>query len=254
MTSILVDGSLLLKADQTGIGSYTRALATALHDLGVDFDLLLSDTARSISGAPSIALADQVFGNHRPRRGGLVGQLARLWNVRGGLRSKLPAYPVPVEGIELATLNPRLPEHRGLQNASDFLMHSQTVFALRGGLTEIVPKRTPAAMHWTVAAPVFVRGCPNIYTIHDVIPLKFPHFSIDEQGRAARLHAKIAQRADHILTVSERSRQDIKTVLGVPDDRMRRRTRAGRPGRLGAGGCGSRPTQTGALSPACAQR
>ena len=45
---ILLDGSLLLQADQTGIGSYTRALAQVLQATGVRVDLLLSGTARPL--------------------------------------------------------------------------------------------------------------------------------------------------------------------------------------------------------------
>jgi Glycosyl transferases group 1 len=43
---------------------------------------------------------------------------------------------------------------------------------------------------------------------------------LDIDGRAARLHTTIAHRADHIITTSERSREDLMSILGLPDERI----------------------------------
>jgi glycosyltransferase involved in cell wall biosynthesis len=63
-------------------------------------------------------------------------------------------------------------------------------------------------------APFFVK-CPTLITIHDVIPFLFPIYG--------RLHGAVvragyrasAKRATHILTVSDRTRQDVIEVLKV---------------------------------------
>lgn len=221
--SILVDGSLLLSSDQTGIASFSRSLARGLCNLGARVSLLLSSRAREIPGAPPIALADQVFAATVPlqgRRAHLAAQAGRLLDTRFGFRRKLPALAVALDGVELAALAPTLPDQHAIYNASNFLTHARTVFAIRGRFTEILVAKEIDGVHWTVPAPVRVRGQPSIYTIHDLIPLKFPHFTLDAAGRAAVLHGKIAQAADHILTVSERSREDIRSVLGIPDTRI----------------------------------
>ena len=54
---ILLDGSLQLQTDQTGIGSYTRALADVLQAAGARVDLLLSGTARPLKHVPRITMA-----------------------------------------------------------------------------------------------------------------------------------------------------------------------------------------------------
>jgi glycosyltransferase involved in cell wall biosynthesis len=217
--SIFVDGSLLLQPDQTGVASFTRSLTSALCRTGVKVTLLLGSAAHPRAGAPSIGLADQVFGRTLKRKGRLA-QLAALWSVGFGLRRRLTALPVPVEGIDMAALAPPLPDHQAVYNANNFLAHSRLRFALRGQFTQIVLNQTASAMHWTAPVPVSVPGRPNIYTIHDLIPLKFPQFVIDTAGRAARLHGMIARKADHIITASERSRQDIIAILGVPAERI----------------------------------
>ena len=221
--SILVDGSLLLGGDQTGIASFTRSLASGLHAMGASVNLLLSSRAHPIRGAPAIALADQVFSATRiprGRRAQLAAQVARLVETRLGFRRKLSALPVSLDGVELAALQPRLPPFHAVYNASNFLAHSRAVFAMRACFTELRVDQPIDAVHWTVPAPVLIRGKPSIYTIHDVIPLKFPQFSLDVAGRAAVLHGEIARMADHIMTVSERSREDIRSILGVPEERI----------------------------------
>jgi glycosyltransferase involved in cell wall biosynthesis len=214
--SFLVDGSLLLAPDQTGIASFTRCLSAALVRMGAEVGLLLSGRAKPIPGAPPIALADQVFAT-------LVrgqGRLSRLLETRAGFRRKLQAIPIPLEGLEVAALTRPLPDHHAVFNASNFLAHSRTVFALSQRFSEISVERHFDAMHWTVPASVRVPKCPNIYTIHDLIPLKFPQYTLDIAGRAAILHDKIVKSADHILTMSERSREDIISILGVPEERI----------------------------------
>jgi glycosyltransferase involved in cell wall biosynthesis len=219
MTTVLLDGSLLLTPDQTGIASYTRTLAAALHTMGVDVDLLLGKRAHAHKNAPPITLGLQVFGNE-PNRWGKLRSASRLWRARFGFRRQLTAQPVPIEGIDLRSYTPRLPPYRALYNADDYPTHASAVFALRGAMTRIILQHQVDAVHWTVPAPVHVRRALNIFTLHDLIPMKFPHFTIDVAGRSASLHTMIARHADHIVTVSERSREDIKAMLGVSDERI----------------------------------
>ncbi|HTW68291.1 MAG TPA: glycosyltransferase family 1 protein [Acetobacteraceae bacterium] len=214
--SVLVDGSLLLVPDQTGIASFARSLASTLVGTGAEVGLLLSGRAKQIPGAPAIALADQVFATPARRQ----GRLSRLLESRAGFRRKLRAIPVPLDGLEVAALTRPLPEHHTVLNASNFLTHSRTVFAISQRFVEIAVEQDFDLMHWTVPAAVRASKRPNIYTIHDLIPLKFPQFTLDVAGRAAILHDRIVKSADHILTMSERSREDIIAVLGVPEERI----------------------------------
>jgi glycosyltransferase involved in cell wall biosynthesis len=216
---ILLDGSLLLQAEQTGIGAYPRAVSDVLHAAGARVDLLLGGRARPLKDVPGITMATQVF-SRAPQRTARFHALDMLWRTGLGYRRGLVGHPVAVEGMALDTLDPRLPRHGALFNASEVRDHAHLVFARRGLFTEITVGQRFSAMHWTGPVPIAARGMPNIYTVHDVIPLRFPQFGVDADGRAARLHAMIARRADHIITTSERSREDLVAMLGVPESRI----------------------------------
>jgi len=219
MTTVLVDGSYLLRRDQTGISSYARTLAATLHGLGAEVSLLLGSRAAAARSLPAIGVAGQVLGN-APERGPAMRRLRLLRQTRFGLRRRLSAVPVVADNIDLASLDPPLPPHQAVFNASDFFEHARAVFALSGRFTAIeLPGRADVA-HWTSPVPLAARNMANVYTVHDLVPLRFPHFTIDSNGRAARLHAAVARRADHIITVSERSAEDIVRVLGVSADRI----------------------------------
>jgi len=80
--------------------------------------------------------------------------------------------------------------------------------------------RVPDIMHWTTVMPLKARGVANLYTIHDLIPLKLPHTTLDNKRRFMRISRDIARHADHIAVVSEATRRDVITLLGVPEDRV----------------------------------
>ncbi|MNS10260.1 D-inositol 3-phosphate glycosyltransferase [compost metagenome] len=75
-------------------------------------------------------------------------------------------------------------------------------------------------MHWTATLPLHARKVPNIYTIHDLIPLRLPHTTLDDKATYRALCDAIARRADHIAVVSETTRQDVIRLLGVSEDRV----------------------------------
>jgi glycosyltransferase involved in cell wall biosynthesis len=218
MTTVLVDGSHLMRRDQTGIASYARTLAATLHELGAEVSLLLG--SRTGGGVQSeVGLAGQVLGN-APTRGRIWRWLQLLSETRCGLRGRLRAVPVSVRDIDIASRDPPLPAHHKLFNASDFFDHALTTFMLSGRFTSIDLQGNADVAHWTVAAPLTARRMSNFYTLHDLIPLRFPHFTIDVRGASARAHAAIARRADHIIAVSERTAEDVIRVLGVSADRV----------------------------------
>ncbi len=78
----------------------------------------------------------------------------------------------------------------------------------------------PALMHWTYPVPLRFHGAPNVYTIHDLIPLLHPTLTGISRRRMIRLLGHLRCWASHIVTVSEASRQEIIGTLGWPADRV----------------------------------
>jgi glycosyltransferase involved in cell wall biosynthesis len=75
-------------------------------------------------------------------------------------------------------------------------------------------------MHCTYQLPLRAKRACNIYTIHDLVPLRLPFATLDNKRLSYRLLRKIAAEADHIVTVSENSKRDIVEMLGVPPERV----------------------------------
>jgi glycosyltransferase involved in cell wall biosynthesis len=75
-------------------------------------------------------------------------------------------------------------------------------------------------MHWSMPLPLYARGVPNLYTIHDLIPLRLPHTTLHDRRAFMTLHEEVARRADRILVVSEATRQDVVKLLKVAEGRV----------------------------------
>ncbi len=68
--------------------------------------------------------------------------------------------------------------------------------------------------------PPFRRNCKSVITVHDLAFLLYPHFLTKE---AARYYGQIDQavrHTDHIIAVSESTRQDTIKLLGVPERKI----------------------------------
>jgi glycosyltransferase involved in cell wall biosynthesis len=65
-----------------------------------------------------------------------------------------------------------------------------------------------------------IKGAPNIYTIHDLVPLRLPYTTLDKKAKYLRLVKWICNKADHIVTVSESSKRDIVDLLGVEPEKI----------------------------------
>ena len=170
-----------------------------------------------------MGLASEVFGSHPPRPGRLFGkveQLSSLARGRFGLSRHIPAQEVGVEGVAIEALDPPLPPVARIFNGQDAVSRADLIFAARSQLALADLPDQFDAVNWTGPFPIKAAKSPNIYTLHDLIPLQYPFFVEGKLGRSARLHAAIAQEADHIFTVSETSKRHIVDMLDVAPDRV----------------------------------
>jgi glycosyltransferase involved in cell wall biosynthesis len=72
----------------------------------------------------------------------------------------------------------------------------------------------PDVVHWTCALPIRGTRARNIYTIHDLVPLRLPFATLDNKRRFLGMCREIRDTADHVVTVSEHSKQDLVRILG----------------------------------------
>jgi glycosyltransferase involved in cell wall biosynthesis len=80
--------------------------------------------------------------------------------------------------------------------------------------------RRPQVMHWTTALPIRLSGVPNVYTIHDLAPLRLPFATLDNKSRFYRLVARLCRDADQIVTVSETVKSDLVRVFDAAPERI----------------------------------
>jgi glycosyltransferase involved in cell wall biosynthesis len=215
---VLIDGYNLALEAGTGVATYARNLSRRLHELDHEVHVLYG-----MRGAPSDPLLREVaFFDTGVRKRSAFGQW--LHSTRGWFASALGArpQPVPVTGkVVLRHLQDRLPYFDRLWNSPDLFAratsHHRYFFERRLTVT-LDP--APSIAHWTYPLPLRIAGATNIYTLHDLVPLRLPYTTLDVKRHYLRLVRMLAARADHIVTVSENSRRDIVNLLGVPEDKV----------------------------------
>ena len=218
MANVLIDGYNLGLEKGTGVATYARNLSYAVHGLGHSVSVLYGNRAPQ-SRDPllnEIAFFDENHGH----RGGAIGILN---NARHALAGPLghTAVPVPVTGqVIIRTFAAKLPHYDRLYNASDLFRRSHDAFKLWGRPSEVRLPQKPDLAHWTYPLPLRVGGRPNIYTLHDIVPLRLPYTTLDHKRRYLKLLRSLDRTADHFVTVSECSKRDLIDIVRISPDRI----------------------------------
>jgi glycosyltransferase involved in cell wall biosynthesis len=219
---ILIDGFNLGLETGTGVATYARNLTYCTHDLGFETDLLYG-----VRAAPGFQKLMQEIAFFDPHVGAPPAWLSMMRQSSDAITSPtgVRARKIPISGRVIAThYKSRLPYYDTIWNAPDIFNRAEqyfdaTRFLAPARLKVNVGKR-PNIAHWTYPLPIKVPGALNIYTLHDLVPLRLPYTTLDNKRRYFALMRMLARRADHIVTVSETSRNDIINLLGVSEDRV----------------------------------
>ena len=205
-----IDGLNLAIPRGTGIATYARSLSACVAGLGHPVDVLygMEIPPGTAPAMRQVAFFDQLQterGYRRPRYPSprWFRLMLRAW--RG-----LAATDIPIDGlVEARPLAERLPRFDRILNAESLFPLAGQYFRAFGRFLEVRMPNPPAIMHWTYPVPVAVAGSRNIYTVHDLVPLRMPYATLDHKPTHFRLLAECLRRGDHICTVSERSREDL---------------------------------------------
>ncbi len=226
-----IDGYNLAIPRGTGISTYARSLSVCLRQLGHSVDVLYGMDIDPAS-APvmrQVAFFEQLQterGYRRPPYPSIKwGQhMLRAW--RGA-----NAVEIPIDGrVEAQPVRERLPEYDRILNVSGLFGLSAQFFRTFKRLMPVRVADPPAIMHWTYPVPVYLEGARNIYTVHDLVPLRMPYATLDHKPTHSRLLTECLRRGDQICTVSERSRDDILSFFpSAEPDRVTNTYQAVRP-------------------------
>ena len=216
--TIGIDGYNLAMPRGTGIATYGRTLARTLQSAGHDvtgvFGLHVGDDpplreALFFDRVGQQETGRRIFGGRWQRR---------LRTLRATLDRRLEAHAaeVPLTArVDKQAFAERLPAFNRLVSAAGLFPLAMRYFNAHHRFLPLRIERPPAIMHWTYPVPVRLDGARNIYTIHDLVPLRLPYTTLSDKPQFARLLKGCVAQGDHLCTVSEFSRVDIIDQCGV---------------------------------------
>jgi glycosyltransferase involved in cell wall biosynthesis len=215
---VFLDSYNLALDQGTGVATYARNLSHAMGQLGFETGVLYG--TRASPGRDSLIREIAFFDE---RVGTPPKWLVALRRARRMLRAPIGelAVPVPITGQVIATtFRDRMPHFDEIWNVQDLFQQAHAHYAVFGRELRVTIPRQPRLMHWTYPLPLRAAGARNIYTMHDLVPLRLPYTTLDNKRRYFRLNRRLGRKADHIVTVSEASRRDIINLLGVPEEKV----------------------------------
>ncbi len=218
--TILYEAHNLTLPAGTGIATYARSLAAASRRLGFSPEAAIGveRTLPTADARLNEILAFDVVAPHEhvPYWHRMQRRYRDALGSPGGFR----LFELERSGTVLGPVVDALRPFDRVFAGTRLIDVAMTHFRLYQRFMRVRLEQTPGLFHATQSAPLTVPGCPNIYTVHDIIPLRLPHTTLDDKQRYWRLMKTLVRQADHIVTVSEYSRRDLIQHLGADEARV----------------------------------
>lgn len=214
-----IDGYNLAMPNGTGIATYGVMLGRAIRAIGHPLDGVFGLDVGAARDTRE-ALFFDLIGRASP---GQTRHQRRMNALRDTIKSlRQPALlDVPIsDHVEKRAFGEKLPVFDRLSSVSRMFEAAFSKFDRSGRFLTVRMKDPPAVMHWTYPVPVRLADSRNVYTIHDLIPLRLPYTTLDRKRSYHALIAQCVKVADHICTVSETSREDILSRFPVDPSRL----------------------------------
>jgi len=216
--TILIDGYNLGLEKGTGVATYARNLSYEIGKLGYKLDVLYGQ--RAAYSRDPLLREIAFFDSSSDERNKWLEILEQAQQAVHGPLS-FAAREVPVSGrVITRTFQSRLPHFDRLLNSPDLFMRSQSAFKLWGRPSGVRLPQKPDLAHWTYPLPLKIRRRPNLYTLHDVVPLRLPYTTLDHKRRYLKLLKQLDRIAEHFVTVSENSKRDLVELVGIAPERI----------------------------------
>ena len=220
---VVYDGLNLALRQGTGIATYTRVLTRIARSLGYDVGVVYGVP---LPAAENPLLREVLFFDQMraPSHRATASRPRVLYNkFVDHLRYFSAIHPSPL-GLGNAVIAKQftdvLPEVDSAFLVRNLFDNANLFFRWTGKLARLSLDTRPDIFHFTYPVPIKGTSARNIYTIHDLMPLRLPFATMDNKTQTLRLLKALAKDADHIVTVSENSRKDIIRLLGIDEKRV----------------------------------
>lgn len=214
----MIDGFNLGLPRGTGVATYARNLSHECHNIGLKTEILYG--LPWVEHNHSNLITEVSFFDSempRSRAAQALRTARRLVPKPGGYKS----FEVPISGeVITRPLASRLPYFDKIRNASDLYAAAEYQFAITGRFQKVRNTGGAQVMHWTYPLPIRLSGARNIYTLHDLVPLRLPYATLDKKSSYLKLVRQCVREGDRIATVSEASRSDIIRMLDCPPEKV----------------------------------
>jgi glycosyltransferase involved in cell wall biosynthesis len=216
---IYIDGFNLSLEQGTGVATYARNLSFALRDLGAEVGVLYGTPTSTIS-SHSIMREIAFFEQRHSKQSLLEQSLINLWWAMTLHLGEIATQVPMTDRVIRNTFRARLPHFDHIWNVHQLYQKGELYGKRFGRRMNVYFRETPDIMHWTYPLALRISNAKNIYTLHDLVPLRLPYTTADNKRYYFRLIQRLTRNADHIVTVSEASKKDIINLFGIPETRI----------------------------------
>jgi glycosyltransferase involved in cell wall biosynthesis len=213
-----IDGYNLAIPTGTGVATYGATLANVLMDGGHQVEGVFGLDPGRRKSTRELFFFDRYGHGHRVAESKMHRKVARA-TAFSHLGEKLLNVPL-TENIDRRQFGFRFPSFDAVWSSAYLFEIAFARFHYLNLFTTVRVPNPPKVMHWTYPLPLRMAGTKNIYTLHDLVPLKLPHTTLDDKRYYRRLIHRCLRYADHIATVSEASRDDILSLFKISPDKV----------------------------------
>jgi len=214
-TRVAIDAFAVDLPYQTGLGAYNRSLAKAYRAAGLSVAGLFG---RPVSVTSDVLLTEMRF--HR-KSFNTRSTADRVRLLIAAVAGRAKASEITSSGnIQKEPLKKVMQHFDSVLNAPNVFLKAARHFRLTGRFLSVKLPKNIQLMHWTMPLPLRADGIPNIYTIPDVIPFVLPYATLGNPSLEMKLLRRILRHADQVVTISERSRNDIGRIFEYDVDRI----------------------------------
>lgn len=213
-----IDGYNLVLTHGTGVATYGASLAHVLRNCGHAVEGIFGLYADPRAERREVQFFDRFAHGHRIAERSLVRQVA-LATAFNHLPRRLSPVPL-TQAVDRRSFGYRFPRFDALWTHNLLFEQAYARFKYLRRFTTVTMPDPPDVMHWTYPVPVRMKGARNVYTIHDLVPLRLPQATLDDKRYYYQLVQNCIDTADHIITVSEASRRDILSLFTVAEAKV----------------------------------